>query len=163
MKYIPFPAIPSHSCIKLPPILQFDHFSPSPLDSDNSQRYPMHMRLNGVSKTLIRLTVDWRGISNIRPHTVQKHRATTAKRPLLNPRAAHNRRAATKRVRWVRRRGRLRRGAVAALNGGRSLMNEAGGRFTHGCLVLWEFWPLFFWSKTLCPETRSVLPPICRY
>ena len=23
-----------------------------------------------------------------------------------------------------------------------------------------EFWPLLFWSKTLLPETRSVLPPI---
>ena len=50
MKYIPF-----HSCIKLPPILQFDHFSASPLNSDDSRQYPMHMRLNGASKTLIQL------------------------------------------------------------------------------------------------------------
>jgi len=33
----------------------------------------------------------------------------------------------------------LRRGAVAALNGGRSLMNEAGGRFTMVALWVWSF------------------------
>ena len=49
------PPIPSHSCIILPQILQFDHFSASPLDSDDSRQYPMHMRLDGASKTLIRL------------------------------------------------------------------------------------------------------------
>ena len=55
MKYLPFPAIPPNSCIILPPILQFDHFSAFSLDSDDSRQYPMHMRLDGASKTLIRL------------------------------------------------------------------------------------------------------------
>jgi len=36
-------------------ILQFDRFSASPLNSDEFRPYPMHMRLNGASKTLIRL------------------------------------------------------------------------------------------------------------
>ena len=44
-----------HSCIILPPILQSDHFSAFSLVHADSQSYPMHMRLNGASKTLIRL------------------------------------------------------------------------------------------------------------
>ncbi len=43
------------SCIILLRISQFDHFSTSPLKSDGSQLYPMHMNHNGASKTLIRL------------------------------------------------------------------------------------------------------------
>ena len=88
MNYLPIPAIPSHSCIILPPILQFDHFSASPLDSDDSRLYPMHMRLDGASKTLIRLIEGVLSISHL-PHTVQKHGATTAKQllsPLSHPR-----------------------------------------------------------------------------
>ena len=56
INYLPIPpAIPNHSCIILPPILQFDHFSASPLVDADSQSYPMHMRLDGASNTLIRL------------------------------------------------------------------------------------------------------------
>jgi hypothetical protein len=54
----------------------------------------------------------------------------------------------------------LRRGAVAALNGGRSLMNEAGGRFTHDCLVLWEFLTVVFLVQNSMPGNGSALPPI---
>ena len=51
------PSLPSspHSCIILLPISQFDRFSASPLKSDNSQWYPMHMKHNGTSRTHIRL------------------------------------------------------------------------------------------------------------
>ena len=102
MNYLPIPAIPSHLCIILPPILQFDHFSASLLDSDNFQRYLMHMKHNGASKTLIRLIDGVLPISHLIQCKVQKHHDTTAKRPLLGPRAANDRRAATKQVRQVR-------------------------------------------------------------
>jgi hypothetical protein len=57
MKYLPFPAtrLPTHSCVYWYHIWQFDHFSASPLKSNDSQWYPMHMKHNGASKTLIRL------------------------------------------------------------------------------------------------------------
>ena len=49
------PPPPPHSCIILLRISQFDHFSTSPLKSDGSQLYPMHMKHNGASKTLLLL------------------------------------------------------------------------------------------------------------
>ena len=47
--------LPPNSCVYWYHIWQFDRFSASPLNSDDFRRYPMHMRLNGASKTLIRL------------------------------------------------------------------------------------------------------------
>jgi hypothetical protein len=41
--------------ITILPISQFDHFSAFQLDSVNAQWYPMHMKHNRASKTLIRL------------------------------------------------------------------------------------------------------------
>ena len=61
----PTTAYGTHSCIMLPPILQFHHFSASPLNSDDFRRYPMHMRLNGASKTLIRLIAGVLPISHL--------------------------------------------------------------------------------------------------
>jgi hypothetical protein len=55
MIYLPSPAAPPNSCIILLHISQFDHFSAYPLKSDDSQLYPMHMKHNGASKTLILL------------------------------------------------------------------------------------------------------------
>ena len=50
----PLPS-PPHSCIILLPISQFGRFSASLLKSDDSQLYPMHMKHNGTSITLLRL------------------------------------------------------------------------------------------------------------
>jgi len=55
MKYLPFPATTLHSHVYWYHIWQFDRFSASSLDFDDFRQYPMHMRLNGASKTLIRL------------------------------------------------------------------------------------------------------------
>ena len=76
---------------------------------------PFNIRcILGSTEPLNTHPVNLRGISIIPPHTVQKHSATTEKRPLLSPGAAHDCRGC------VLRRGRLRRGAAAALNGGSS-------------------------------------------
>jgi hypothetical protein len=50
----PLPS-PPHSCIILLRISQFDHFSAFPLKSEDTQWYPMHMKHNGASKTLLLL------------------------------------------------------------------------------------------------------------
>ena len=55
MIYLPSPAAPHNSCIILLCISQFDHFSPFPLKSGDIQWYPMHIRHNGASKTLLLL------------------------------------------------------------------------------------------------------------
>ena len=55
MKYTlstPYPLIIAY---KLGPISLFDHFSASPLGDDGSQLYPMHMKHNGATGTLLRL------------------------------------------------------------------------------------------------------------
>jgi hypothetical protein len=49
---MPYPLIIAY---KLGPISLFDHFSASPLGGDNSQLYPMHMKHNGATRTLLRL------------------------------------------------------------------------------------------------------------
>jgi hypothetical protein len=89
-----------HSCIKLQPISQFDCFSAFLLDSDYTQWYPMHMKHNGASKTLL-LLID--GVFQIRPKYNVNYRPTASMRPLLNPGAAHDRRAAAEPSHWVRR------------------------------------------------------------
>ena len=55
MIYLPSPAAPPNSCIILLRISQFDHFSAFPLKSGDIQWYPMHIRHNGASKTLLLL------------------------------------------------------------------------------------------------------------
>ncbi len=57
MIYLPSPAAPPHSCIIILRISLFDHFSAFPLKSDDIQWYPMHIRHNGASKTLIQIRV----------------------------------------------------------------------------------------------------------
>jgi hypothetical protein len=49
---MPYPLIIAY---KLGPISLFDHFSASPLASAGSQLYPMHMKHNGATRTLLRL------------------------------------------------------------------------------------------------------------
>jgi hypothetical protein len=49
---MPYPLIIAY---KLGPISLFDHFSSFPLKSDGSQLYPMHMKHNGATRTLLRL------------------------------------------------------------------------------------------------------------
>ena len=126
MKYLPFPAIPSHLCSILLPILQFDHFSASPLVDADSQSYPMHMRLNGASKTLIRLIEGVLPISHLIQckNTVPWQQSDRYSAP----------RAATKRARRACWRSRLRRGGRSEW---RPSIDE-WGRWTvhHGCLVV---------------------------
>ena len=129
MKYLPFPAIPPNSCIILPPILQFDHFSAFSLDSDDSRQYPMHMRLDGASKTLIRLIEGVFPIFDLiqsKNTCRQQSDRYSAPEPPTTPAPPPNESAESADEVGC---------GVAAPNGGRSLMNEAGGRFTHGCLV----------------------------
>jgi hypothetical protein len=49
---MPYPLIIAY---KLGLISLFDHFSASPLGGDASQLYPMHMKHNGATRTLLRL------------------------------------------------------------------------------------------------------------
>ena len=74
------PSLPSppNSCIILLPISQFDRFSAFLLKSDDTQWYPMHMKHNRASRTLLRL-ID--GIS-------VNCWGGDAKQPLLSPEAA---------------------------------------------------------------------------
>jgi hypothetical protein len=98
MKYIHFLPLPSLHALYF---YWFDSLTASPLDSDNSQWYPMHMKHNGAYKTLIRL-IDGVFLSY---HLIQcKNMVPPAKPLLLSLGATHDRHAATKPVcgvHWV--------------------------------------------------------------
>ena len=136
MKYLPIPA----STLKFTYTLIL-HTTVRPLLRlfAQSWRFPTISEYKwGTTEPLEHSSDQLIGFFIIPSHTVQKHSAKTAKRPLLSPRAAHDRRATTKPVRWVHQRVRLHCVAAAPLNGGRS---EGGGRFT----MVPCFSPLFFY------------------
>ena len=147
MIYLPSPAAPPNSCIILLRISQFDHFSAFPLKSDDIQWYPMHMRHNGASKTLLLLIDGVFPISDfIHCKLLCQRQQSGRTHPRSHPRPPRCHRTSP----WVRWWDRLRRASRLPLWMAAVMMNEAVvGTPCCSCFPL-----VFEWGKNV-PASRQ--------